>query len=255
MTEGNEEVEDTSEELEDEEGDEVEESELDESSSDNEDVVEAADQTDSDEKPEEKPVVAPTGKDLVDLLTADPEAQKIFSKKLEDAVKEYRKAETTAKEREEFQSLIDEGNFAEVGKRLVTKQQEMDAREKVSDEILNEIFTPIYEKLLAQPEMKGLTAEDRERLDMNRFNSDAEYVVAIQDFIHEKRADAKIQAEVDRRVKEALESKGNQEVAGKVAAPGLGASPSVTEDSTVHRTSSERLHAGFLKAFGPLMDD
>lgn len=255
MTEGNEEELDTSEEL-DEEGDEEDESESELDTGDNEDVEEAADPANSDVSEQEKPVVAPKGKDLVDLLTEDPEAQQILDKKFEDAVRKLRAEQTSKAEAEEFQALIDKGDYAEVGKRLVTRQQEQAARETVTDEILNEVFTPVYERLLAQPEMKNLTAEDRERLDLNKFSSDADYVVAIQNFINEKRAEKTIQAEVDRRVKEVLESKSNQQVAGKVAEPSLSASPASTEQSSgPRRSSSERLHDGFIKAFGPLMDD
>lgn len=254
MTEGNEEV-DTSEELDD-EGDEEDESVDSSDTSGNEVVEEAAKEDPLDEGDTPKPVAAPTGRDLVDLLTADPEAQKILDTRFENAVKELRKNQTTQAEAKEFQTLIDEGNYAEVGKRLVARQNEQSARETVTDEILSEVFTPVYERLLAQPEMKKLTAEDRERLDMNKFSSDADYVVAIQDFIHEKRSAAVIKAEVDRQVKEALDSSKNQEVAGTVAKPGMSASPASTEGASgAHRTSSERLHDGFMKAFGPLMDD
>lgn len=252
----------TEEPVEDDEETEDEEDTEDEDESEDDDSAGEADESgddDSDESTAEQPaaaavgtVVAPTGKDLVDLLAGDEEAQRLVSISLEDMMAERARTAEAAAEAAEFQGLIDSGDYRTIGERIVQKAQMEQARATVSESVLKEQFTPVYTEIMAQPEMQKLTADEREALNPTKFRSDAHYVMALQDFITTKRANTAMEAEVQRRVKAITEGEKHVAAAAKTTKRSIsGVMPASTGPVEDRRTSSELIKSGLRRIFEP----
>lgn len=202
------------------------------------------------------PVVGarPTGKDLLDMLAGDDEAKTLMSRALEEARVQREADEQARKDQEEFQALIDAKDYSAIGERLVERQVKEKARSEVADDVLKEQFEPVYTRLLAQPEMADLTAEEKESLNPRKFKNDAEYVTGIQDFIANKRFEARINTEVEKRFKARLEAKGNEEVAAK-AKVSVGATPKgVGDNGMKHMSSADKIRSGLRAIINPDAD-
>lgn len=199
--------------------------------------------------------VKPTGRELLELLAGDPDAQQLMASTLEEIMAENAKSAAAQQEADEIQELIKSGNHAELGRRVAERLQNQQVRQRVADDVLQETFRPVYADLFAQPELQNLSAEDKETLDPKKFASDAHYVRSLTEFIGAKRHEAAIEAEVQKRVAAALEAASNRETAGRVKRKSVGASPGGTEGSGPARTSRELLHHGLRAVFEPMVGD
>lgn len=200
-------------------------------------------------------VARPTGKDLVDLFSTDEEAQRIVAGALESLRAEQAQNEQARKDAEAFQELIEKGDYDSVGRQLVERHRTEQARKEVADVVLKEQFTPVYQKLFAEPEMQNMTAEEKAALDPRKFNSDAEYVMELRGFIGAKRAEAKMEAEVERRFQERVKAAENGKTAEKAAKGSIAGTPGATGATSLYKTSSDKLKAGFRAMIDPDGED
>lgn len=261
MTLENEELEDQ--EPEGDQGDQDDEEEIedeDDSGDDADDATDASDDSDGDQeggsgsddddKSSEEAPKLPTGRDLIDLLAGDTEAQTLLRDTLAQMRDESTRSAEAQAQAQEFTELREKGDYAEIGRRIVERTESQTAREQVADEVLNEVFQPVYREVLSQPEFKDLTAEDKERLAPAKYDTDAHYLRALVEFRDEKRFEAAVEAEVQKRVKTAKEAEGNREVAAKTKGRSVSASPATSGPVGGPKTSSEKLRIGLRAAFG-----
>lgn len=190
----------------------------------------------------------PTGKQLLDMLGSDTEAQKLIQAQLKGWLEQASAVADAKKEQEEFEKLIASGDFEEIGRRYVTQQQEQKIRNAAAEEAAQKAYGEVYERLFTQIGEFDLTAEDKERIDPNKFDSDAEYVLALTNFIHEKRAGADIGKMVDQLVQEKLEALKNMKAAQSNTTPSPSSLPGAVE-APGNNTSSRTLISEGLREF------
>ena len=196
-------------------------------------------------------VKPPTGKDLLELLASDPEAQTLMRSGLEDMIAQRARESAATEESKEFSELIERKDYAAVGERLVERARMSQAREAVTDEVLKEQFAPVYADLFSQPELKSVTAEEREILDPAKFDSDAAYTLALGSFVLGKRHAAAFEAEVTKRVNAKLEADGNVATGAKVTKKSIAGAPAATGPVTGKVSSSDLIKHGLRQIFEP----
>lgn len=194
--------------------------------------------------------VAPKGEDLIKLLAGDTEAQSKLASTFQQMMLENARAAEAQEQAKEFQELIDKGDFAEVGKRIVERQQVQATRESVADEVLKEVFQPVYAELFSQPEIKELSAEERQALDPKRFASDAHYVRALTEHIAGKRFSKAVDAEVQKRLKTAQEAEANRKTAEGTRTKSIAGTPAASAAGSGRASSGDLIRRGLSAAFG-----
>ncbi len=159
-------------------------------------------------------------------LLEDPEIQTTLQDQIADYQARMAQEAMSKQEAEAFQKLIDEEDWAGVGKAVVERNRQVAAQAQARDAVTKELFTPVYRDLLAQPEMQKLSAEDKAKLQVDNFPNHAAHTTAIASYIAEKRFEAQMETEVAKRVEAALTAEKNKETSGKAKAPSLaGRSP------------------------------
>lgn len=185
------------------------------------------------EEVETPSVVKPTGADLLALLAEDPDAQTLMANALTEMQSAKERDAQTEAERAAFNKLVETEDYAGIGKTIIEQQRRDAARSAVTDEVLKEQFTPIYQDLLSQPEIKTLTAEEKLALAPKNFNSDAAYVKRLAEVVTEKRMEAKVEERANARAKELIEAARNGDVAAKAKVRSIaGGPPPSTSGST-----------------------
>lgn len=164
----------------------------------------------------------PAGKALLDMFREDKEAQSLVQQQLDSWLKQASASADAKKEQEAFQKLIADGDYEEIGKRYVTAEQTKHIQSQAAEQAQIEAYGEIYRGIFDQPEIKGWTPEEKLKYDAANYNTDAEYVLALTDFIASKRSGSSIDDIVEKKVNERLETLKNMK-AGEVA---TGGSPS-----------------------------
>lgn len=211
---------------------------------------------DNPEDPKEPVVPALTGKALIDALTQDEEAQSVFQSMVAEYQRQQAAEAASQEEREAFDKMVADEDWEGIGKAVIAKQQRDAARESVAEEIRAAEYRPVYQELLSQPEMQTLTAEDREALHVSKYPSSAAHIKAMTEFILGKRAEAAIEAEVQKRVAAAREADKNREGASKAKTPSLaGRAPTPLGPVGERANSADLIRAGLRGIINPDADD
>ena len=208
-----------------------------------------------DSKEPEASVIKPQGKALLELLAGDSDAQKLMASTMKDIMAENARTAASAAEAKEFQELIDAGDHAEIGRRILERTENAKVRESVADEVLEGVFRPVYAEIFSQPEFQTLTAEEKETLAPTKFASDAHYVQALSSFLTAKRTESAIEAEVERRIKVRDEATGNRKAADVAKTKGVGATPGSSAPGGQSTDSRSRIARGLKAALGTDDDD
>lgn len=199
-----------------------------------------------------EPAVPLTGRALVEALFNDEDAKGALQDALADYQRQMSEQANSREEAEKFQKLIDDGDYEGIGRIIIERQQTEAARATVTDALTQEVFNPVYRQLFAQPEMQDLTAEDKERLHLSKFKNHAEHVVALQDFISNKRGKATFDEAVKRGVEEALTAERNKASAEKAKTSSLGArSPVAAGPVNGPQSSADLLKSGLRALINP----
>lgn len=236
---------------------EDEELELEDTEEDSEELEDAAEgdegeDGDDDAAVEQTPApVTLSGKALLDALVSDPEAKQMLASTVQSLRLSQEQQAVTAREAEEFQALIDAGDYATVGQKVVQKAQLEQARAQVAEDILRAEYAPHYAELLAQPELKGdaLTAEEKLALAPSNFPNDASYIRALERHVTTKRFNATMEAEVTRRIAERDKAAKNDKSAGKASRAVVAASPGSLGGTTGKRSSADLIRSGLRATF------
>lgn len=199
--------------------------------------------------------VRPTGQDLINLFAEDPVAQRLMATALENLRSEEAANEKARADAEAFRELIEKEDYAGIGQQLVERHRKEQARSEVAEDVLREQFAPVYTKLFAQPEMQNLTADEKASLNPQKFGSDAEYVTELQNFIANKRYEAKIEAEVERRLTTRRTAAENEAVAAKAKKATVGATPGASGEATLYKSSADKIKAGLRAMIDPDGED
>lgn len=201
-----------------------------------------------DDKPAGEPVVALTGRALVEALFNDEDAKGTLADALSEYQRQLDEQAASKEEAEKFQKLIEDEDYEGIGKIIIERQREEAARSTVTEAVTQEVFNPVYRKLFAQPEMQDLTAEDKEKLHLSKFENHADHVAAIQDFISTKRAKSNFDEAVKKGVEEALLAEKNKASAVKAKGPSLAGRAPVSAGTATGATSSASLLKSGLRA-------
>lgn len=192
---------------------------------------------------------------LVELISATPEAQEIISSQVTSAVQRARAEElareTQRKNEEELATLVREGRYDEIGRRMVEEDTRRKATATIKSEVLSSEYERIYSELFSQPELQKLTKEEQAELDPRRFATDAAYVVRLSTFVANKRAGLDLEKTVSKRVAEEREAEKNRAAAAanKTSSPS-GTPAAVASGSPAGKTSADLIREGFRATFG-----
>ena len=250
---GNDDLED--EDVDDEDDNEDELGDHEDADDEDDEVGGGGDEGDPDGEPK-TPVVPVSGFEQLRTLLADPEISSTLQEQIAEYQARLRAEADTAAEAEAFQKLIQDGDLEGVGKIVVERMQTDAVKGQVRDAVTKEMFTPVYTELFAQPELQTLTAEDREKLNIDNFASPAAHVAAIGTFIAQKRFDAAVAAKVKEGVAEALAAEKNKAASEKVKAPSLaGRSPAPMGVIQPKVTSADLIREGLRGIIGIKPDD
>lgn len=187
-----------------------------------------------------------SGSDLLDAFSKDPEAQKLVQSQIDGWLKAASANADAKAQSEEFQKLIEDGNFEEIGRRFVTSQQEQQIRSKVEEEALTRAYGEVYGKLIPQVDALNLTDKEKLAIDPKNFESDAEYVLALTNLIADKRSNSSLDELIAKGVDERLTTLKNMKTAATVNASGPSGLPgAVGAASNGPATSRSLLQEGF----------
>jgi hypothetical protein len=191
----------------------------------------------------------PTGKDLVDLLRDDPDAQKVIQTGLDNWLKTAAADAAAKDEQDKFQKLIESGDFEAIGKTYVQGLSEKSIREKAEVEV----YGQVYASLFSQPELLDgtLTAEEKQKLDHTQYESDDAYIRVLTDFVAEKRAGASIEDRVTKTLNERIETLKNLKTQQTVSDPSVSSLPGGSPHSRANekQTSSSLIADGYREMF------
>jgi hypothetical protein len=190
----------------------------------------------------------PTGQALVDLLRDDPDAQKVIQQGLDKWLTDAAASAAAKEEQEEFQKLIQSGDFEAIGKKYVEGLSEKAIRERVEVDV----YGQVYQALFKQPELldTNLTAEDKVRIDHTQYDSDDEYIRVLTDFIAEKRAGVSVDERVNKTLNERIETLKNMKTQEVVSNPSVSGLPAGAphDRGSEKRTSSSLIADGWRSA-------
>lgn len=192
---------------------------------------------------------APTGAELLKLFQDSPEAQSLVQKQLNDWMAKASAEADAKKEQEEFQKLIENGDYEEIGKRYVTAESEKLIQTKAEQQAMVRAYGEVYTGLFKELETLQLTDDDKKAIEPDKYATDAEYVLALSNLIAQRRTGSSIDDTVNKRVEEKLEALKN----AKAAQAATGGSPSAVPGATGlasngKETSRSLISEGFTEA-------
>lgn len=197
-----------------------------------------------------------SGFEQLQQLLKDPEVQQTFQETLADYQARMAASAASEQEAEAFQKMLDDEDWEGVGKAVKAQRTQETVEAAVRTKLTQELFTPVYQSIFAEPEMQKLTAEDREKLHLDNFPSPAAHVAALKEFVAGKRFEAQVEAEVAKRVESAMEAAKNKEAAGKAKAPTLaGRSPAPVGVIQPKLSSSDLIKSGLRSIIGETNSD
>lgn len=191
--------------------------------------------------PAPAPAVTPTGKALLDALTADPEAQKLVKAQLDKWVADASASAEAKAQQDELQKLIEAGDYEEIGKRFINDQQQQALRTAAEQEALTRAYTGIYQNLFTELNSFELTPEEKLGMAPDKFDTDEAYILHLSTLISTKKAGGDVETLAQQKAEEILKTLANQ----KAGAAANGNSPSnipgATETAGGERKSSRSL--------------
>lgn len=166
-----------------------------------------------------------TGQALLEALRSSPEAQTLVQQQLDTWLQSAAADAADKKQQEEFNTLIADGNFEEIGRRYVRAESESKIRTAAENEATTKAYGEIYTNIFKQPELQALSADEKVKLDSGNFFTDAEYVLALTDFIAAKRSGSSDDERVNKLVDEKLEALRNIKASTSASQPSVSSLP------------------------------
>src|SRR3990167_1799032 len=177
---------------------------------------------------------------------------------VQDAVTSYLQRAFSAAQadqaEEELKTLASEGKYDEIGRRFIEQQKTARTRESVAKEVRQGEDKKKYTHLFSQPELKDfakLPADERDALQPSKFSSDAEYIVALNEYVAQKRAMSKVDGLAEEKARQKIEAEQNKNLAKKAQQGSIGAIPGgqATDGKGNLKTSSDFIAAGLREAY------
>lgn len=145
-----------------------------------------------------------TGQDLLKEFQENPEAQKLVQSQLNEWLKQASAQADAKKEQDKFQKLVEDGDYEAIGKRYVEAEAEKVITSKAEEAALTKAYGEVYGSLFKELEQHQLTEEEKSGIAPEKFQTDAEYVLALSNFIAQKKSGNSIDQLVDKKVEEKL---------------------------------------------------
>ena len=169
-------------------------------------------------------------------LLATPEGKQAIADAVAQATAAKQTKDEQETQRQELQTLIDDNNVEELGKRWLESQRTQKSGQAAVDGFLESF----YRGLFSDPLFQSLTPEERKEIepDETKFSSDAAYVKHLTQWMANKISSGLTDEDLEERLKERIEAmrsgeKGEKVRAGSVAggAPADGGAPARPTDS------------------------
>ena len=199
--------------------------------------------------PQSQSQATPRGQDIIELFKSSPEAQELVRNSISRTLQEASAKAEAQKEQEEFKQLLESGDYAEIGRRYVQTETERSIRSKVEDEATTKAYAEVYGGLFRELDKLNLPPEDKAKTTPEAFGvqTDADYVLALSQFISDRKAGVNIEAEVKRRTEENLLAIKNERAARAAKSTSVSALPGAVEGASGERASSKSLIAEGLR--------
>lgn len=186
-----------------------------------------------------------TGKDLLEQFQTDPEAQKLVQAQLQNWLADASATAEAKKEQEAFQELLKSGDYEEIGKRWVQAESEKAIQSKAEDAALTKAYGDVYGRLFKELETYQLTDAEKAEIAPEKYTADAEYVLALSEFIANKKSGSSVETMVDKRVEEKLTTLRNMKSAKAATDPSPSTLPAATGPTSGKETSRSLISDGF----------
>lgn len=188
-----------------------------------------------------------TGQDLLKEFQSNPEAQQLVKTQLDTWLAEASARADAEHQSQEFQKLVETGDFEEIGRRYVTAESEKAIRTKAEEEALTRAYGDVYSRLFKELESFPLSPEEKQHIAPEQYTTDAEYVLALSSFIAEKKSGVDFDQRVDAKVEETLTTLRNMKAGVVAGAPSVSTLPGGTPstDSNRPQTSRNLIQDGF----------
>lgn len=180
-------------------------------------------------RPPQPQTEEPKGEELLRRFAEDQEAQRIARERLAAYFAEVQAGEAAEQAQREIDSLIAEGRWEELGKLAAERIQRSRIEEEALSAARREAYVEVYRQLFAQPELREIPPEDRQRLAPANYPDDASYIAALTEYVVTRRAEAKAEAEAERKLREKLEAMGYEKALDATSRPSPSAIPPATE--------------------------
>lgn len=182
-----------------------------------------------------------TGQRLLEQFQTDPEAQKLVRAQLDNWLKEASASADTKREQDEFQKLVDSGDFEEIGRRYVETDKQKKVASQVEEQATLKAYGEVYGQLFKQLETFTLTDDEKAALQPEKYESDAAYVLALSDAIAQKKVGQTVDERVTKTVDEKLTTLKNMKSAARATDGSVSNLPGGLGGSAGEVTSSRGL--------------
>jgi hypothetical protein len=181
-----------------------------------------------------------TGQELLGQFQQNTEAQDLVRQQLNQWLADASAKADVEKQSKEFESLVQEGNFEEIGRRYVTAESENTIRGKAEEEALTKAYGDVYGRLFKELEQFELSDVDKAAIAPEKYSTDAEYVLGLSSFIAGKKSGSDIDALVETKVQERLTTLRNMKSATAATSSSVSSLPGGTPSADNNRPQTSR---------------
>jgi hypothetical protein len=169
----------------------------------------------------------------------DPAVRRLIQEEMAQTVSALQGEAAAREQRTRINKLIEDEDFETLGKEVATAAQQQARLAEAMETVRQDFYGTTFAQLVsAIPELVNIDEEGKQELDPSKFGSDADYLVALTEYVAEKRTGAKAHAEAQKTLEdlaaataagEAAEA--NKQAAGQPLLPGAAPGQAVPADS------------------------
>lgn len=178
------------------------------------------------------------------------EQERLFEQWYQRRRAEEQRQEEQRRQLEEVRRLISEGDYEKLGELYAREFSEAEAKQRLARDILAEYLSKVYTEILSDPVLQELGPEEKQLLDPMRYQSDAQYLLAIGELRARKRLEAKLRQDAERLAEEKVQSLLKRRAGEKLRQPGPSTLPHSSPSEAPTRVSArDLLLEGLLEAY------
>jgi hypothetical protein len=169
----------------------------------------------------------------------DPEVRRLIQGEMAQTLSALQGEAAAKEQRARINKLIEDEDFGTLGKEVAMVAQQQTRLAEAMDAVRQDFYSSTFAQVVSSfPELVNIDEEGRQKLDPSKFGSDAEYLVALTEYVAEKRTGAKAQADAHKILEDLAAAtaagdaaEANAKAAGQPLLPGAAPGQAVPADS------------------------